>query len=444
MKTAFAALALTLGFLVGTANAADIYVSKTTGSNKGDGTKASPKKLLWKVMSKLAEGDHVYVAEGVYNGKKKQGWMPKITVGKVTIEGGWTTDYSARNPFKHLSSITGVPGKQAGTHEVFQFEDPSGKGCPVVLDGFCIDRGPGLYYFGKGGGGTDVKEGMVDNTAWGYQAMNKKKAGSDPAIELLGRGSFTVRNMILINNPWWGIYVKAGGDGEVIIENNLILSYRGRGIEAIAGGGWGKPKFIIRNNTVAFGANDEGRALSLDPRKSYSSSFLVENNVLAFGNQSGFMTKFGTETLTLNNNLFYGFAKADAGDGGSATCNADEFEDELECDNDGNVHELPGFVAKVPQAWLDRWSQWQGMTSEFVKDEEIMAARKAGGLGAYELPFFPGKTYENYTKLPSGRIGVNMSRFPKPFKKDEPLMDWSKSVLPMIGSDGERGIQPFK
>ncbi len=436
--------ALLLGLLAAPATARDIYVSKDTGSNKNPGTKEAPQKFLWRVMNDLQEGDHVYVAAGVYNGQKKSGVMPKITVGKVTIEGGWNTDFSERDPFKHLTIITGTPGAQADTREVFQFEDPSGKGCPIVLDGFCIDRGPALYYTGKGEGGTDVKEGHVDTSCWGYQAINKKKSGSDPAIELLGRGSFTVRNMILVNNPWWGIYVKAGGDGEVIIENNLILSYQGRGIEAMAGGGWGKPKFIIRNNTVAFGATMEGRALSLDPRASYSGSYQVENNVLAFGTQSGFMTKFGTDTLSLNNNLFYGFTGADAGDGGSPTCNADEFEDELECDNEGNVHEVPGFVAKVPQAYFDRWSQWKALTSQFFTDAEIMAARKANGLGAYELPFFPGKTYESYEKLPQGRINFGMSRFPKPFKQGEELMNWQESVLPMIGADGERGVQPFK
>jgi hypothetical protein len=446
MKASLTTLVLTLGLFGGAASAADIYVSKTTGSNKNPGTKEAPQKLLWKVISKLAAGDRVHVAAGVYNGKKKSGTMPVIPVGDVHIFGGYTADFSARDPFVNLSIITGVKDKQADTREVFQFapSNPAKGSAPIVLDGFCIDRGPGLYYGGKGEGGTSVVEGHVDNTCWGYQGFNGKKSGSDPAIELLGKCSFTVRNMILVNNPWWGISVKAGGDGEVIIENNLILGYRGRGIEAIAGGGWGKPKFIIRNNTVAFGAGDEGRGLSLDPRKNYSGSFLVENNVIAFGAQSGFMTKFGTETLTLNNNLIFGFTKADAGDGGSATCNVEEFEDELECDNDGNVHEVPGFVAKVPQAWFDRWSQWKGLVSDYFKDEEMMAARKANGLGAYEMAFFPGKTYESYAKLPSGRIGVKLSRFPKPFKKGGELMNWQESVLPMIGADGARGVQPAK
>lgn len=430
-----AAAALLLALPV---SAADIYVSKTTGSNGNDGTKEAPKKLLNKVMGDLKEGDRVFVAEGVYNGKKKLGVMPKITVSNVVIEGGWKADFSERDPFKYLSIITGVPDKQADTHEVFQCEGPT----DVTIDGFCIDRGPALYYFAEGEMGANKKiEGHVDNTCWGFQALNKKKGGSDPAIELLGKGSFTVRNCILVNNPWWGIYVKGGGSGTVTIENNFVLSYQGRGIEAISGGGWAKGvTYVIRNNTVAFGHAMEGRALSMDPRGN-GDKYVVENNVLCFGDQTGFMTKFGakSDNLTLNNNLFYFFIKGDAGDGGSSLCQVDEFEDELDCNNEGNVHEMPKFVAKIEPAWFDRYSTRVGMTGSYTTDDELMAARKSCGLGDYHPPTF--ETYPSNSKLPKGIGSYVMSRYPKSFKKGEELMDWTKSILPMLGQDGERGIQ---
>ena len=439
LAAAVAAFALTLAPV----QAADIYVSKTTGSNKGDGTKASPAKFLWKVIKDLKPGDRVHVAEGVYNGQKKSGCMPPLPVGNIHIVGGYKADFSERNPFQYLSIITGVADRQADTKEVFYYapSNPKDSG-EILLDGFCIDRGPGLYYSGHGEGGTDKQEGYDDTTCWGYQGINKKKSGSDPAIEIASKANVTVRNMILVNNPWWGISVKAGGDGEVRIENNLILSYRGRGIEAITGGGWGAPSYIIRNNTVAFGSTDEGRALSLDPQKG-KGSVLVENNVLAFGAQTGYMTKFGADELNLKNNLFYGFTKGDAGSGGSGVCNAEDFEDELEHDNEDNVHELPKFVAKLPAGYIDRWSQWKNMTSDFFTSDEVMAARKAVGLGAYELPFYPGKTYASYADLPGSRVNYDMWRFPHNFKKGQELMNWQESVLPVLGADGERGVQPF-
>ena len=425
--------------------AKDVYVSSSTGSNSGDGTKEKPIKLLWKAMGKVEAGDTLHVAEGIYSGQKKSGTMPKIGVPTLTILGGYKTDWSARQPFEHLTIIAGTADRQADTAEVFFFDGAQGPGDRITIDGFCIDRGPGNYYSGAGPGGPTMIEGHVDTSAWGYQAINKKKSGSDPAIELLGKGSFTVRNNLIVNNPWWGISIKAGGTDEIIIENNLILGYQGRGIEAIAGGGWGKPKFVIRNNTVAFGSAMECRALSLDPRASYSGSYLVEKNVLCGGYQSGVMTKFGAETLTMNNNLFFGFRGADMGDGGSPKANAAEFEDELECPNADNVHEVPKFLAKLAQPWIDLWSQRKGLAdTEYFTSDEMMAARKSAGLGAYEMTFFPGKTYASYAELPSGRINFDMSRYPKAFKQGEGDLDWKGTVLPMIGADGARGVQPFK
>jgi len=84
--------------------------------------------------------------------------------------------------------------------------------------------------------------------------MNTKQSGSNPTINVIAQtGNIVIRNCILINNPWWGIYVKGGGNGQIVIENNLILSYQGRGIESITGGGWGNPAHIIRFNTVRSG-----------------------------------------------------------------------------------------------------------------------------------------------------------------------------------------------
>lgn len=433
--------ALAAALLTGSATARDLYVSATTGSNDNPGTKEAPMKLLWRAMSELQKGDYIRVAEGVYRGQKKSGVMPKITVGPVTIEGGWKADFSERNPFKYLSIITGASDVGGSTGEVFQFEDPDGKGTPIVLDGFCIDRGTGNAYYGHGEGGTDKQEGYSDSSPWGYQAINKKMSGSDPAIELLGKGSFTVRNMLIVNNPWWGIYIKGGGSGEIVIENNFILGYQGRGIEAIAGGGWGKPKFIIRNNTVAFGCEMEGRALSLDPRPDYSGSYLVTNNVLLGGMQGGIMTKFTADTLVAENNLIFGFRGADYGQGGSPTANIKDWEDEVTFKNKKNVHEAPKFLAGLHQAWVDRWSQWEGHDSQFFTSDDVMAARKAAGLEAYGLPFFPGKSYASYKELPQGRINFQMSRYPHPFKSGQELMDWTKSILPALGMDGERGVQ---
>jgi hypothetical protein len=432
----------------GTAFAKDIYVNIATGSNGNDGSKAAPQKLLWKVMGSLAPGDHVFVAEGHYMGKSKSGVMPKCDVSNVILEGGWKSDFSERNPFQYLTKIAPPADKQGSGGECFQFDSPTGKITDVVIDGFCIDRGPHNYYFGDGEPGANKRvEGHQDNTCFGYRSMNKGKSGSDPTIELIGRGSFTVRNCVLVNNAWWGIYIKAGGTGDVIVENNLVFISQGRGIEAITGGGWGTPNYKIRNNTVIFNntlKTTEGRALSIDPRPGYG-TYLIENNLLAFSDGGGYTFKFTADTLTLNNNKFFMNRRGDACLGGNAVANAGEFEDELENDNSGNVHELPALTKLIGKAWLDRWSSREDpslIAGDMVSEDDLMAIRAAVGLKEYNIPGYD-KIFAKYTDLPDSRNAYSMSRYPYPMKKGEE-MDFAKWVLPLIGAEGTYGIQPFK
>lgn len=441
-------IALTL-LVSGPAFAGDIYVSSETGKNENPGTKEAPKKLLWKVMGELKAGDHVYVAEGRQEGQGKSGIMPKCAVSNVIIEGGWAKDWSARDPFKHLTIIGPPPGEQGAVGKVFHFESPKNDIDNVTIDGFAIDRGEHNFYLSEGEPGANKKiEGHKDNSAWGYRELNRKSSGSDPTIELIGQGRFTVRNMLLVNNPWWGIYVKCGGEGTTTVENNLVLVSQGRGIEVLVGGGWGKPTIAIRNNTVAFNhtlKSTEGRALSTDPKPA-TAKYVVAGNVLCFSDGAGVDTKFPVkgDALTLTSNLFFfnrlgDFARADA-NGASAG----EFGDELECPNQDNVHELPKFLGKVAQEWFDRYSsrEYTDMCEgRFNKEEELMAAREALGLKEYHLPGYD-QTFSGYKALPKKRNNYDMSRYPRPMKMGE-TMDWAAAVLPIVGADGARGIQLF-
>ena len=56
---------------------------------------------------------------------------------------------------------------------------------------------------------------------------------------------------------------------------------------------------------------------------------------------------------------------------------------------------------------------------------------------------FVDKKYASYSELPAGRATYDLSRYPAPMKVNEGLDadGWKKSVIPMVGLDGERGIQ---
>lgn len=446
MKIDLCTLALALGLLAPSAAARDIYVSVENGKNDNPGTKEAPKKLLWRVMTELQAGDRVHVAAGTYDGQGKSGTLPKIEVSDVVIEGGWNADFSQRNPFQNLTIISCPGDTQSAGKTVFHAERADNKLDQVTIDGFCIDRGIGNYYFSDGEPGANQRiEGHQDNTAWGYQALNVKKSGSDPTMILIGQGRFTVKNMVLVNNPWWGIYVKCGGDGETVIENNLVLIAGSRGIEAICGGGWGKPTIRIKNNTVAFvhTFGSDGRGLSVDP-KADNGKVVVENNVVAFCDEGGITTKFAppAEALELKNNLFFFTKKADFNVGGSPLAGAGDFEDELTlkvCT--GNAHALPAFVARMAPAWVDKYTARENdyLAGGKITNDDVMATRRAVGLAEFHLHGYD-KTFPDYPSLPQQRPNYNHGRYPNPMRVGS-LIDWQAAVVPVIGQDGERGVQ---
>lgn len=435
-------LAVVLAFVVlpTSALAKEVYVSKNTGDDENPGTREKPKKQLWKVFDSLQDGDIVRVAEGVEYGEQKSGVLPKITR-SVVFEGGWKADFSERNPFKYLTIITAAPDRAGSTKEVFQAEDRKLK---ITVDGFLIDRGGGAIYYADGEMGANKRlEGHTDCTPWGYRNLNRKMSGSDPAIELIGE-TLIVRNNIIINSPWWGIYVKGGGTGTSIIENNFVLGFQGRGIEAITGGGWGAPTWVIRNNTVAFGWQMEGRGISLDP-KADNGKNVVERNVVAFTQQAGVMTKFGAkgDELQLNDNLFYFNKAGDYGSGGSGCCNAADLSDEVKFKASKNVHELPKFISKIAPQWFDRYTMSLDLTGRLAKEAELDEARASAGLGAWAPVGFTDKPYASYSALPQGRATYDLGRYPAPFKQGDGLDadGWVKHVMPMVGLDGHRGVQ---
>lgn len=420
--------------------AKDIYVSSETGDNDAPGTKEKPKKLLWKVLQEYAAGDVIHVAQGYQWGQNKAGVFGDLPA-SVTLEGGWKSDFSVRDPFKYLTIITAGFDAGGATREVFRIEDTSRK-TVVTIDGFVFDRGGSTSYMSTGEmGANNAIEGHADNSPFGYRNENKKTSGSDPTIELIG-AQFFVRNNIIINSPWWGIYIKVAKDS--VIENNLIIGYQGRGIEAIAGGGWGQPTITIRNNTVAFGYEMEGRGISTDPRDD-SAHYVIDNNVVAYSYQGGITDKFqaNSKILSVSNNLFYFNRYGDYSSGGSPGSNVADWDDSVNFKQKGNKHELPKFTAKIFPQYFHRYSMTQDLVNQWSKDGELIAARKAAGLPEAYNPVGFEKTYKTYAELPEGRASYDNSRFPYPQKIGGGLSveDYGKYVLPILGADGERGVQ---
>ena len=119
---------------------ADLFVSQTTGKKKGPGTQQAPFKTISDALKKAKPGDTIFVAQGSYVGKLG---ASEIIVDKaVTIAGGYSPDFSARDVVKYPTMIQ--PKNEKNDTKglgVLTLNPPAGKGPDLVIDGLIIDQG---------------------------------------------------------------------------------------------------------------------------------------------------------------------------------------------------------------------------------------------------------------------------------------------------------------
>jgi hypothetical protein len=353
--------------------AKDIYVSEA-GSSENDGSKEKPLKLLWKAMKAAGEGDTIHVAEGNYTGQGGAGCLPRIDKSRLKLVGGWSKDFSKRDPFTYLTTIIQAADSKNGCNDSTFKTETGDKLDGVVIDGFVIDRAPLNVYRSDG-------------------SLDASKSPSAPAIELIGRGGFEVKNNVIVNGSWWGIYVKCGKDTK--IENNVVFISVGRGIEAIPGSGWGKPTFTIKNNTSVFSYKmhtTEGRGISITNGTPYD----IANNLLAFNDESGLGAKFPKDLqVNLIDNLFYFNKVGDAvlgGQGGLAVM-ANSFADDLEMKTVKGNKQQKLTSLPIDKGWFDKYLAREDAVEGKVTYDDLNNLRSSLGL---PLIAKDGKRATNY------------------------------------------------
>ncbi len=216
---------------VGNTNAAQVlYVSKSTGKNKNDGSKEAPFKNIQKAVDMAQPGALIRVAEGNYFGNLDNG---NILIKKpVRIEGGWSSDFSERDVLKHLTMIqptnesngTATLGTLGTMHiEIMQKSD-----IPMELDGLIFDRGNTNAYNPRGEGKPEgVLSPMMQETP-GMAGI-----GGDDEMSISG----------CLNNDYYTLYFKVSCP--LIIRNCAFLNSRTQAVEGGVGEG---QKVTITNN----------------------------------------------------------------------------------------------------------------------------------------------------------------------------------------------------
>jgi hypothetical protein len=291
-----------LGLTTSTAAVADEYfVSIGRGKGK-DATKEKPAKDLGNLIAKLKDGDTINIAEGVYVGRDETG-SDSVPVA-VRIVGGWSDDFSKRDPWgAHKTIFTGVNTMNGSTS--YRLIVTPSKCAEILVDGIVFDNGPRNHYL-------DPKERLISRQANAGNNLNATPESGGIKLEVPPKCTGTIVNNVVMNTAPTGGAISAWGgqESKLVIKNNLVINNTGEGI--FAQSKWksnaGQPQFTVENNTVLFSwkhdplATYGGNGLKIDQEIGLS----AVGNVFAFGDYGGVDNIKVAKKITLKDNLFAG------------------------------------------------------------------------------------------------------------------------------------------
>lgn len=289
MKKTLCFLGILLLVAAGFTFAADTYVR---AGASGKGSMDSPYGELWKAVERAERGDVIHVAAGTYYGKGGSGHF-KIGIPNLTLVGGYTADFSSRDPFKNFTILerskdfrgdwTGLPeGIIAGE----QGSDHSG----LTVDGFVLNC---------------TARNVYDAT--GQKVMLKAPSYPGKAVEGSSK-NFKLRNSIILSPVGEGIYWSWQGE-ENEVSNNFILNTFYAAIETRSA----QPDSVIniKNNTVAFVWFYPSKGGGIGVFVGRQGQTIMDSNVFAFlqteGGEAGYAVSntFGNEDTIMRNNVFF-------------------------------------------------------------------------------------------------------------------------------------------
>ncbi|MFZ5444260.1 MAG: right-handed parallel beta-helix repeat-containing protein [Myxococcota bacterium] len=354
--------------------AEEYFVSIGRGKGK-DATKEKPAKDLGNIIAKLKDGDVINIAEGVYVGRDESG-SDDVPVA-VKIIGGWSDDFSRRDPWgAHKTIFTGVNTLNGSTQ--YRLIMKPSRCAPMLVDGIIFDNGPRNHYL-------DEKELVISRSANMNKNLNATPESGAIRVELPKQCEATISNNVVLNTAPTGGAISAWGhqDGKFTIKNNLVINNTGEGIFVYSK--WksttGLPQFIVENNTVLFSwkhdaiATYGGNGLKLDQELQLTAS----NNVFAFGDYGGVDNIKVAKGITLKDNLFTGNRLYDYREFNTSV-KVSEFEDEADQlkDSTGNV----SAEIKIPLSAA--WAKLYAGRKE-VSRAAVDAKAKAANNGANAL-----------------------------------------------------------
>lgn len=239
------------------ASAQTYYVSKSTGSNRNDGSKDAPFKNIQKAIDAVPEGSTIFVAEGNYFGTLDKGNIPVAKC--VKIYGGYNTDFSQRDVLKYRTLVqpnAASNGTASGLGTmIIKVNKPDGE---VVIDGLLFDRGNSISYNVRGEGKPEGVECPMMNPIGtggkGGANLDETNVLTTETREIYFDNpncqQITIRNCAFVNAPNYGI--SGQFHANLLIDNNIFINTRMIACDVWGGDANDNMEVEFCNNTVLF------------------------------------------------------------------------------------------------------------------------------------------------------------------------------------------------
>ncbi|MGN0855675.1 MAG: DUF1565 domain-containing protein [Kiritimatiellia bacterium] len=300
------------------ADAADIYVSLETGKNKNDGSKEAPLKNLWKALETADTGDVIHLAEGNYPGKMKSGWF--MLTKPVSIIGGYSKDFAARDPLKYRTLFQPAnennDKKGSGRGLIhMEFEKSPAKapkGFKMTLDGLIFDEGFSSSYHAEKGKPEGLDTGMwlqgpAKNPADKCVSADRYLVYSASAGR--AEGDLEIRNCAFINGSNMGLNLN-WYKGEITVKNCIFVNNRIIGANVNCSNPKPAVKWEFKNNTVLFTWTTKNDLLGMGygVRANTKVESEFEDNIIGLNVMSGLDNTMGNpkdKKVEIDGNVFF-------------------------------------------------------------------------------------------------------------------------------------------
>ena len=204
------------------------YCNAATGSNRNDGKSASTAfKEIQKLINSdfVKDGDIIRVAEGNYLGYMNQGFIEVTKY--VTVQGGWSSDFSSWDPVKYQTMIQPT-AEQKGTNGSkallsLKPTTPNQNGL-MIIDGFILDMGMENDYMRADP--KDERTGTCEGCETGrlMDEQSPSHCGINGGYSNFS-GKLIIRNCVIMNCNNYGIQMTNNG-GHWEIYNNVFVANR--------------------------------------------------------------------------------------------------------------------------------------------------------------------------------------------------------------------------